>query len=68
MTNPNNNKNFNDEALRINRTLKKENDKLRDVLVFTIRVLDDEFSKEVQSKDNTIGLIRYKIDGVLNAM
>ena len=68
MTNPNNNKNFNDEALKINRTLKKENDKLRDVLVFTIRVLDDEFSKEVQSKDNTIGLIRYKIDGVLNAM
>ena len=68
MSNPNNNKNFNDEALRINRTLKKENDKLRDVLVFTILVLDDEFSKEVQSKDNTIGLIRYKIDGVLNAM
>jgi hypothetical protein len=68
MSNPNNNKNFNDEALKINRTLKKENDKLRDVLVFTIRVLDDEFSKEVQSKDNTIGLIRYKIDGVLNAM
>ena len=26
MTNPNNNKNFNDEALRINRELKKEND------------------------------------------
>jgi hypothetical protein len=28
MTNPNNNKNFNDEALKINRTLKKENDAL----------------------------------------
>jgi len=26
MTNPNNNKNFNDEALKINRVLKKEND------------------------------------------
>jgi len=26
MSNPNNNKNFNDEALRINRALKKEND------------------------------------------
>jgi hypothetical protein len=26
MSNPNNNKNFNDEALRINRTLKKDND------------------------------------------
>jgi len=28
MSNPNNNKNFNDEALRINRELKKENDAL----------------------------------------
>jgi len=28
VSNPNNNKNFNDEALRINRTLKKENDAL----------------------------------------
>ena len=27
--NPNNNKNFNDEALRINRELKRENDKLK---------------------------------------
>ncbi len=27
--NPNNNKHFNDEALRINRTLKKENDALK---------------------------------------
>ena len=26
--NPNNNKNFNDEALKINRMLKKENDKM----------------------------------------
>jgi len=26
MSNPNNNKNFNDEALRINRALKKDND------------------------------------------
>ena len=29
MVNPNNNKHFNDEALRINRVLKKENDELR---------------------------------------
>jgi hypothetical protein len=29
MSNPNNNKHFNDEALRINRTLKKENDALK---------------------------------------
>ena len=30
MPNPNNNKHFNDEALRINRALKKENDKLKE--------------------------------------
>ncbi len=66
MANPNDNKNAYHQALQINRTLKKENDELRDVLVFTIQVLDGEFNKEVQNKDNTIGLIRHKIDGVLN--
>jgi hypothetical protein len=30
MANPNNNKNFNDEALRINRALKKDNDLLKE--------------------------------------
>tara|TARA_R100000951_G_C2615987_1_gene172779 strand:- start:406 stop:609 length:204 start_codon:yes stop_codon:yes gene_type:complete len=64
--NPNKNKHFNDEALRINRTLKKQMDKMTDVLVFTIQALDIDFSKEVQNKDNTIGLIRHKIDEVLN--
>ena len=32
MSNPNNNKNFNDEALRINRQLKKDNDALKEEL------------------------------------
>ena len=32
MTNPNNNQNFNDEALRINRSLKKENDALSEIV------------------------------------
>lgn len=32
MVNPNNNKNFNDEALRINRKLKKENDLLKETI------------------------------------
>jgi len=32
MVNPNNNKHFNDEALRINRTLKKENDSLKETI------------------------------------
>ena len=30
MPNPNNNKHFNDDALKINRTLKKENDLLKE--------------------------------------
>ena len=30
MSNPNNNKHFNDEALRINRQLKKDNDALKE--------------------------------------
>jgi len=33
MVNPNNNKHFNDEALRINRTLKKENDSLKETII-----------------------------------
>ena len=33
MPNPNNNKHFNDEALRINRSLKKENDKLKELII-----------------------------------
>jgi len=32
MVNPKNNKHFNDEALRINRTLKKENDSLKETI------------------------------------
>ena len=66
MTNPNNNQNAYKQALQINRDLKRENDKIKDVLVFTIQSLDEEFSKEVQSKENSIGLIRHKIDEVLN--
>lgn len=62
MVNPNNNKHFNDEALRINRTLKKENDKLnetidrqRSLLVFIIQSLDAHYYAEVQDKENVIG-------------
>ena len=32
MPNPNNNKHFNDEALKINRTLKKDNDALSEII------------------------------------
>ena len=43
---------------------KKE--KYQEVLVFIIQTLDKEFNNEVQSTDNPIGLIRDKIDRVLN--
>ena len=43
---------------------KKE--KYQEVLVFIIQTLDKEFNKEVQSTDNPIGLIRDKVDRVLN--
>ena len=43
---------------------KKE--KYEEVLVFIIRELDKEFNNEVQSTDNPIGLIRDKVDRVLN--
>ncbi len=37
-----------------------------DLLVFIIQTLDEEFPVEIQSKDNPIGLIRDKVDKVLN--
>ena len=43
---------------------KKE--KYQEVLVFIIQTLDKEFNNEVQSTDNPIGLIRDKIDRILN--
>ena len=50
MPNPNNNKHFNDEALRINRKLKKENDKLmeqnlalKQQLILCIPYSDEQF-------------------------
>ena len=49
MTNPNNNQNAYKQALEINRELKRENDKIKAVLVFTIQSLDEEFSKDRKS-------------------
>ncbi len=73
MVSPNNNKHFNDEALRINRTLKKENDKLnetmdrhRSLLAFIIQSLDAHYYAEVQDKSNVIGMIRHRVDQALN--
>jgi len=45
--------------------LKKNRDKT-ELLVFIIQTLDKEFNAEVQTTDNPIGLIRDKIDRILN--
>ncbi len=51
MSNPNNNKHFNDEALRINRMLKKENDELKERLkareTIRIAITEHDFQHEV---------------------
>ena len=39
---------------------------MRECLVFIIQTLDNEFNREVQSNKNPIGLIREKVDKVLN--
>ena len=46
MANPNNNKNFNDEALRINRALKKENDALKEKLKEVLETLGVDCEEE----------------------
>lgn len=54
MPNPNNNKHFNDEALRINRSLKKENDKLKELIIpmqdlgRTLKKENDKLKEEIQ--------------------
>jgi len=54
MPNPNNNKHFNDEALKINRTLKKENDALSEIVNefedFLLNYDVEEFHTEIIDK------------------
>ena len=54
MSNPNNNKNFNDEALKINRVLKKENDALSEIVDefenFLLNYDIEEFHEEIINK------------------
>lgn len=42
MVNPNDNKNFNDEALRINRELKKENDRLKEKIKLLLEIIEEQ--------------------------
>ncbi len=53
MVNPNNNKHFNDEALRINRILKKENDSLKETIKQLTKALE---ALGVNYKENDDGV------------
>jgi hypothetical protein len=48
------------------RELQHSHDEMRDLLVYIILTLDSEFSDEVQNTYNPIGIIRSKVDRVLN--
>ena len=48
------------------RELQHSHDEMRDLLVYIILTLDSEFSAEVQNTYNPIGIIRSKVDRVLN--
>jgi len=51
---------------KVNQEKLKEHTEMRKLLVEIIRTLDDEYFKEVQSTKNSIGLIRSKIDKLIN--
>jgi hypothetical protein len=44
----------------------EKEEQIHELLVFIIQTLDHEFYKEIQSTNNPIGLIRHKVDQVLN--
>ena len=48
------------------RKLEYSHYEMRDLLVYIIQTLDSEFSAEVQNTHNPIGIIRSKVDRVLN--
>ena len=67
MPNPNKNKHFNDEALRINRTLKRENDALSEIvdefddfLLNYFNVLNDEDDRVVGRQQDMIIKVRSR--------
>lgn len=44
----------------------KENERMRALLIEIIQILDYSFTREVQDTENAIGLIRSKVDNLLN--
>jgi len=51
---------------KVNQEKLKEHTEMRKLLVEIIRTLDEEYFREVQSTKNSIGLIRSKIDNLIN--
>tara|TARA_B110000285_G_scaffold32874_1_gene34365 strand:- start:45 stop:242 length:198 start_codon:yes stop_codon:yes gene_type:complete len=45
---------------------KSENERMRALLIEIIQILDYSFTREVQDTENAIGLIRSKVDNLLN--
>ena len=64
MANPNNNKHFNDEALRINRTLKKENDALSEIVDEFDDFLCNYFNVLNDEDDRVVGRLQDMITNV----
>ena len=54
------------KALQMYKKEVTENQVMRDLLIEIIQTLDIEYSREVQSTKNSIGLIRSNIDQILN--
>ena len=46
--------------------LEKDNKKQRDLLIFILRDLDKHYNVEVNHTDSILGIIRYKLDYLLN--
>jgi hypothetical protein len=60
MPNPNNNKHFNDEALKINRTLKKDNDALKEEIESLWRDLSRYEKMIAKHVDSRIEIAKLK--------
>ena len=67
MSNPNNNKNFNDEALKINRALKKKLDKANEIVKVLIYFEQEKMSTSgQQSLDELKEILSWDVEHVTN--
>ena len=66
--NPNNNQNFNDEALKINRALKKKLDKANEIVKVLIYFEQDRMSTSgQQSLDELKEILSWDVEPVTNS-